>query len=40
MSLSIQLPDSLEQQLTIYCQQHYLSKNKTINLARTFIIND
>lgn len=33
MSLSIQLPDNLEQQLTIYCQQHHLSKNETIRLA-------
>ena len=33
MSLSIQLPDSLEQQLTVYCQQHKLSKNETIRLA-------
>ena len=28
MSLSIQLPDNLEQQLTIYCQRHHLSKNE------------
>lgn len=33
MSLSIHLPDDLEQQLTIYCQQHHLSKNETIRLA-------
>ena len=33
MSLSIQLPDNLEQQLIIYCQQHQLSKNETIRLA-------
>lgn len=33
MTLSIQLPDSLEQQLIIYCQQHQLSKNEMIRLA-------
>ena len=33
MSLSIHLPDSLEQQLAIYCRQHQLSKNDTIRLA-------
>ena len=33
MSLSINLPDNLEQQLIIYCQQHKLSKNETIRLA-------
>lgn len=33
MSLSIQLPDNLEQQLIIYCQQHQLSKNETVRLA-------
>ncbi|MEI6709174.1 MAG: hypothetical protein WCK96_18790 [Methylococcales bacterium] len=33
MSLSIQLPDNLEQQLSIYCQEHHLSINETIRLA-------
>ncbi len=33
MSLSIQLPDKLEQQLSIYCQEHHLSINETIRLA-------
>ena len=33
MSLSIHLPDNLEQQLAVYCQQHQLSKNETIRLA-------
>lgn len=33
MSLSIQLPNNLEQQLTLYCQQHQLSINETIRLA-------
>jgi hypothetical protein len=33
MSLSIQLPDNLEQQLSVYCQEHHLSINETIHLA-------
>ena len=33
MSLSIQLPDNLEQQLSAYCQEHHLSINETIGLA-------
>jgi hypothetical protein len=33
MTLSIHLPDKLEQQLAIYCQQHHLSKSETIRLA-------
>ncbi len=33
MPLSIQLPDNLEQRLTLYCQQHQLSKTETIRLA-------
>lgn len=33
MSLSIQLPDKLEQQLSVYCQEHHLSINETIRLA-------
>jgi hypothetical protein len=33
MSLSIQIPHNLEQQLTTYCQQHQLSINETIRLA-------
>jgi hypothetical protein len=33
MTLSIHLPDKLEQQLTTYCQQHHLSKSETIRLA-------
>lgn len=33
MPLSIQLPDNLEQQLTLYCQQHQVSKTETIRLA-------
>jgi len=33
MSLSIQLPDNLEQQLSVYCQEHHLSINETIRLA-------
>ena len=33
MSLSIHLPDNLEQELTVYCQQHQLSINETIRLA-------
>ncbi len=33
MSLSIQLPDNLEQQLNVYCQEHHLSVNETIRLA-------
>lgn len=33
MSLSIQLPNNLEQQLNLYCQQHQVSINETIRLA-------
>lgn len=33
MPLSIHLPDHLDQQLNLYCQQHHLSKNETIRLA-------
>jgi hypothetical protein len=33
MSLSIQLPENLEQQLRVYCQEHHLSINETIRLA-------
>ena len=33
MSLSIQLPDKLEQQLSVYCQEHHPSINETIRLA-------
>jgi hypothetical protein len=33
MSLSIQLPDKLKQQLRVYCQEQYLSINETIRLA-------
>jgi hypothetical protein len=33
MSLSIQLPDNLEQQLSVYCQEHHLSINETVRLA-------
>jgi hypothetical protein len=33
MSLSIQLPENLEQQLNTYCQEHRLSINETIRLA-------
>lgn len=33
MSLSIQLPDNLEQQLNVYCQEHHLSINETVRLA-------
>ena len=33
MSLSIQLPDNLEQQLSVYCQENHLSINETIRLA-------
>lgn len=33
MSLSIQLPNNLEQQLNLYCQQHQISINETIRLA-------
>lgn len=33
MSLSVQLPDKLEQQLSVYCQEHHLSINETIRLA-------
>jgi len=32
-TLSIHLPDNLEQQLTFYCQQHQSSKSDTIRLA-------
>jgi hypothetical protein len=33
MSLAIDLPNNLEQQLMLYCQQHQLSKNETVCLA-------
>jgi hypothetical protein len=33
MSLAIDLPNNLEQQLALYCQQHQLSKSETICLA-------
>ena len=33
MSLSITLPETLEQQLAQYCQQHQLSQSETIRLA-------
>ncbi len=33
ISLSIQLPDKLEQQLSVYCQENHLSINETIRLA-------
>jgi hypothetical protein len=33
MPLSIQLPDNLEQQLSVYCQENHLSINETIRLA-------
>ncbi len=32
-TLSIHLPENLEQQLTSYCQEHQSSKNDTIRLA-------
>ncbi|MFI3135580.1 MAG: ribbon-helix-helix domain-containing protein [Methylococcaceae bacterium] len=33
MSLSIHLPDNLDEQLSLYCQQHQVSKNEIIRLA-------
>lgn len=31
--LAIQIPNNLEQQLNLYCQQHQISINETIRLA-------
>jgi hypothetical protein len=33
MSLSIQLPDNLEQQFSVYCQEYHHSINETVRLA-------
>lgn len=33
MSLSVDLPDKLEQQLADYCRQHHVSKSETVRLA-------
>lgn len=40
MSLSINLPDNLEQQLALYCQQHQLSQSETIRLALERLLNN
>jgi hypothetical protein len=40
MSLSINLPDNLEQQLAQYCQQHQLSQSETIRLALERLLNN